>query len=61
MSESRLVAVPVAMPWRIWVCSNMLVEDQFIFEESHEYKAVTSVRGLLDAMARSSTMAAVEV
>ncbi|MET7392789.1 hypothetical protein ABZS66_04745 [Dactylosporangium sp. NPDC005572] len=34
-----------------------LVEARFIFEEFHEYDAVTSVRGLLDEMARAATKA----
>ena len=38
-----------------------LVESRFIFEEFHEYEAVTSVRGLLDELARSSTLAAAEI
>ncbi|WP_432840241.1 hypothetical protein [Dactylosporangium sp. CA-092794] len=34
-----------------------LVEARFIFEEFHEYDAVTSVRGLLDEMARTAAKA----
>jgi tetratricopeptide (TPR) repeat protein len=34
-----------------------LVEARFLFEEFHEYEAVTSVRGLLDEIARTTTMA----
>ncbi|MBW8817883.1 MAG: hypothetical protein JF598_06505 [Streptomyces sp.] len=35
-----------------------LVEARFIFEEFHEYDAVTSVRGVLDEIARQTTLAA---
>jgi tetratricopeptide (TPR) repeat protein len=34
-----------------------LVEARFIFEEFHEYEAVTSVRGVLDEIARQTTLA----
>lgn len=34
-----------------------LVEARFIFEEFHEYAAVTSVRGVLDEIARQTTLA----
>ena len=34
-----------------------LVEARFLFEEFHEYESVTSVRGLLDEIARTTTMA----
>jgi hypothetical protein len=33
------------------------VEARFIFEEFHEYEAVTSVRGVLDEIARQTTLA----
>lgn len=38
-----------------------LVEARFIFEEFHEYESVTSVRGILDEMARQTTLAGADV
>jgi tetratricopeptide (TPR) repeat protein len=38
-----------------------LVEARFIFEEFHEYESVTSVRGILDEMARQVTLAGADV